>query len=60
MKEQAYWCPECDELIEVSVEAKRAQCPGCRNLFDLDRDAEFTDGSWKDLTTLTLVKQDLA
>jgi hypothetical protein len=50
----AYVCPVCDEWIEIvpGKEKGAFNCPWCHELLRLDVDAEFTDGSWHDLSKL--------
>lgn len=52
-----YFCPSCDDVIEVAIEAERVVCPHCKVAFNINYDSEFIDGSWKGRTTLTEVKR---
>jgi len=45
-------CPECGESVEFTHETKEVFCPNCKADLSVDVDAEFIDGSWKDLTAL--------
>jgi len=52
-----YSCPCCDEEIEVPAMAQEIQCPHCFRRLIVDADAEFENGTWHDLTTLTAQKE---
>lgn len=47
-----YDCPNCGADIEVSEESESATCKCCKWVFAVNRDGEFRDGMWRDLTTL--------
>lgn len=49
-----YSCPICGDDIAVMEGQTECDCPSCKNgAFKINWDAEFEDGRWKDLTTLT-------
>lgn len=50
MKE--FTCPKCSSSITGE---KFALCSECNTAFRVDADAEFVDGIWRDLTTLSEV-----
>jgi len=54
MTHPSYVCPNCDEWIEIlpTTEKDKFACPWCGQLLQLDADAEFTNGSWRDLSKL--------
>ena len=53
MKE--YDCPVCRESIEVpDHETEAVHCNACDHNARVNRDAEFVDGMWRDLTTLSI------
>lgn len=54
-----YDCPKCGDAVQFPPEDTRGQCLGCKREWRLNPDAEFTDGLWKDLTTLTEIEPDL-
>jgi hypothetical protein len=47
-----YDCPKCGDPVEVGDNDIYWVCKGCCNEGRIDRDAEFVDGMWKDLTSL--------
>jgi endogenous inhibitor of DNA gyrase (YacG/DUF329 family) len=49
---RTYDCPRCGREIEVEPGDKLLFCPDCGKLLEVDHDAEFVDGSWRDLTKL--------
>lgn len=51
-----YECPVCYEPIKVTSEQKTVTCRCCGTAFNINHDAEFIDGRWIDLTTLTRIK----
>lgn len=55
---QSFFCPTtgCDEELELRDFAIAITCPECQETFDVDTDAEFVNGSWRDLTKLVLRK----
>ena len=52
-----YECPNCFEYIEVpDHETEAVHCKHCDFNIQVDRDGEFVDGMWRDLTTLSIPK----
>ena len=52
-----YECPVCDEWISVTLDSENIdtndlKCPWCKTRLRLDADAEFENGSWRDLSKL--------
>jgi len=47
-------CPECGyEIVDHNFGySKQLKCFHCHKTFSVEHDAEFVDGSWRDLTTL--------
>lgn len=56
MSVRYYSCPQCHDDLPVGDGDVTANCQNCRKTFAVDRDAEFRDGMWRDLTTLRPVK----
>lgn len=50
MKE--YTCPKCEEDFLVEDHETHARCKNCGQAVRVCRDADFENGSWRDLTTL--------
>lgn len=49
-----YSCPVCGDDISVLEDQKECDCPSCHSgAFRINWDAEFVDGMWRDLTSLT-------
>jgi DNA-directed RNA polymerase subunit RPC12/RpoP len=48
-----YSCPACSDDVTVGDNQEVVRCPSCEVRLLVSRDAEFRDGSWRDLTTLT-------
>ncbi len=53
-------CPECGEWLEVGENAIQVTCLDCQRTWNIDRDGEFRDGSWRDLTKLYPVESEAA
>jgi hypothetical protein len=46
-------CPKCREWLDINDSYQtQADCPTCESRWTVDYDAEFVDGSWRDLTRL--------
>ncbi len=45
-------CPSCGETLEVGEFDSKVTCLECQNSWIVDRDAEFDNGSWRDLSKL--------
>lgn len=54
MTNPSYECPVCGEWIEILSTTNKANmnCPWCNERLRLDVDAEFDNGSWRDLSKL--------
>jgi DNA-directed RNA polymerase subunit RPC12/RpoP len=51
-----YSCPECEEDVPTRLPlAKYVTCPGCKSKLEIHPDADFENGMWHDLTTLSVV-----
>lgn len=50
-------CPKCDHEILFHMNAPTTQCQNCGASFKVENDADFVDGSWRDLTSLVLIKE---
>lgn len=48
-----YPCPYCGDACEVDDNDIDGSCLSCGTIYKVNRDAEFVDGMWKDLTKLT-------
>ena len=46
-------CKRCGEEITYKHEDALVYCPCCKTKYFIDVDAEFVNGSWRDLTKLT-------
>jgi endogenous inhibitor of DNA gyrase (YacG/DUF329 family) len=55
-----YSCPICGDDVTVGHTEHIVYCPECEATLSVDRDAEFRDGHWRDLTTLTPHKVEAA
>jgi hypothetical protein len=54
-----YPCPGCEEDVDVPVPAsKYVSCQHCKVKLEVHPDAEFYDGLWHDLTTLSIVDEE--
>lgn len=47
-----YECPECGDDVLVHEEDKTVVCNECHTELGVDRDAEYDNERWKDLTHL--------
>jgi ribosomal protein L37AE/L43A len=56
MNIREYPCPVCDEDVKVEDRDRIAQCDHCKVILNINTDADFDDGRWKDLTTLSVRK----
>jgi hypothetical protein len=52
-----YDCPQCGAEIEFAPEDRLRFCGDCGALLELDADAEFIDGMWRDLPKVIVHKQ---
>ena len=51
-----YPCPSCEEDVRVPIPpSKYVVCQSCKRQLEIHPDAEFYDGLWHDLTTLSIV-----
>ncbi len=51
-------CPNCEHDVEVDYDiTKEVTCVNCNTILKLENDAEFVDGSWRDLSTLVEQKK---
>jgi hypothetical protein len=48
-----YRCPVCSADVPVGHNEHIVYCADCESTLDVNRDAEFRDGHWRDLTTLS-------
>lgn len=50
----SYECPVCEEWVEILPTTPKDDflCPWCQQRLRLDADAEFVNGSWRDLSKL--------
>ena len=46
-------CKRCGEEITYKHDDPLVYCPGCNTKYFIGVDAEFVNGSWRDLTKLT-------
>jgi hypothetical protein len=54
-----YSCPNCEEDVSVPLPAsKYVNCGHCKTKLEVHPDAEFYDGLWHDLTTLSIVDEE--
>ena len=54
-----YSCPACEDDVEVPLPlAKYVTCESCKTKLEINVDADFEDGHWHDLTTLSVVDPD--
>lgn len=49
------FCPICGEELTVPFNAAWLNCDDCKARWKLNHDAEFVDGMWRNLTTLTRI-----
>ena len=45
-------CPTCDEDIDLDYSENQIECLDCGDVFRVDADFEFSDGMWRDCSTL--------
>lgn len=50
-------CPKCGELLELPDFAIQVTCPDCQETWNVDHDAEFIDGMWRDRTKLFATRE---
>jgi hypothetical protein len=51
-----YPCSNCEEAVRVPIPpSKYIICQHCKTQLEIHPDAEFYDGLWHDLTTLSVV-----
>lgn len=51
-----YPCPSCEEDVRVPIPPSAyVVCQHCKTQLEIHPDAEFYDGLWHDLTTLSIV-----
>jgi hypothetical protein len=50
-----YFCPKCDEEVEVRPDQDSVTCSHCQSSLRVDSDASFDDGIWHDRTKLFVV-----
>jgi DNA-directed RNA polymerase subunit RPC12/RpoP len=53
-----YDCPQCGAEVEFTPEDGLKFCRDCGALLELDADAEFIDGMWRDLSKVIVHKQE--
>jgi hypothetical protein len=58
MSEKLYECPKCSGDVPVKELDKIARCPDCGIALTINADAEFENGTWRDLTTISIVPCD--
>lgn len=46
-------CKRCGEELTYKHDDSEVKCPSCMTKYYVGVDAEFVDGSWRDLTKLT-------
>jgi hypothetical protein len=53
-----YECPNCDNEVYINLAKPdtKVVCLHCKAPLELDVDAEFTNGSWRDLSHLSMAK----
>jgi hypothetical protein len=49
-------CPLCGEWITYGDQQDCVICPSCQNTLGIDVDADFVNGSWRNLTHLYVPK----
>lgn len=54
---EEYLCPQCSNDVTVSPKTEEGRCPHCGTDFTVNRDAEFDNGRWIDLTRLSIKGQ---
>lgn len=53
----SYTCPNCEEDVPCALPlAKFVECPECKTKLEIMVDAEFDNGSWHDLTKLSIAE----
>lgn len=55
MREYACPNPECEQPVKVYDDTETTRCLNCFHYLRVERDFSFENGSWKDLTSLTLI-----
>jgi phage FluMu protein Com len=45
-------CLECGEAIKTADNQTRVHCPRCNTYFQVNYDAEFVNGIWRNLSSL--------
>jgi len=48
-----YPCPYCADEVIVDENDIDGSCLSCGTIYKVNRDAEFVDGVWRDLTNLS-------
>lgn len=54
---EEYMCPACGDDVKISQKLEEGRCPHCMTDFTVNRDAEFDNGRWIDLTSLSIKGQ---
>lgn len=49
---RTYDCPVCGDEVEVGWSDEKVTCKKCGTHLVVEPDADFDNGSWKDLTVL--------
>ncbi len=54
-----YKCPKCEEDVLINEDNSTfVECLSCKSKLRINVDAEFINGRWIDLTTLSISKQE--
>ena len=53
-------CKKCGENIVIPSDATGVRCESCGQAYQVDADAEFSDGTWKNLTSIKQITCDCA
>ncbi len=57
---KTYDCPSCGAEVEWPSYQRMVFCPECGTLLELDVDAEFENGMWRDLSRVIAHKPEPA
>jgi hypothetical protein len=54
------FCQTCDEELVIHPDDREIKCRNCMAIYRVDPDAEFVNGSWRDLTQLIPIEEGCA